>query len=67
MLSYLGSLNYYKRFIEDFTIYEAVLYESLEAELYEIRRLIGPNRPTPEVETDRDPRSKADSEGRTRW
>ena len=36
MQSFLGSLNYYSRFIEDFAIYASVLYELREADFYEI-------------------------------
>uniref|UniRef100_H3GXR2 Reverse transcriptase domain-containing protein n=1 Tax=Phytophthora ramorum TaxID=164328 RepID=H3GXR2_PHYRM len=39
MQSFLGSLNYYSRFIEDFAIYAAVLYELREADFHEIGRL----------------------------
>ena len=38
MQSFLGSLNYYSRFIEDFAIYASVLYELREADFHEIRR-----------------------------
>ncbi|POM59650.1 LOW QUALITY PROTEIN: reverse transcriptase [Phytophthora palmivora] len=38
MQSFLGSLNYYSRFIEDFAIYAPVLYELREADFYEIAR-----------------------------
>ncbi|GMF48476.1 unnamed protein product [Phytophthora fragariaefolia] len=37
MQSFLGSLNYYSRFIEDFAIYAAVLYELRETDFHEIR------------------------------
>ncbi|POM57809.1 Reverse transcriptase [Phytophthora palmivora] len=40
MQSFLGSLNYYSRFIEDFAIYASVLYELREADFYEIAREI---------------------------
>ncbi|POM72894.1 LOW QUALITY PROTEIN: Reverse transcriptase [Phytophthora palmivora] len=36
MQSFLGSLNYYSRFIEDFAIYASVLYELRESDFYEI-------------------------------
>ena len=39
MQSFLGSLNYYSRFIEDFAIYASVLYELREADFHEIGRL----------------------------
>ena len=38
MQSFLGSLNYYSRFIEDFAVYASVLYELREADFHEIRR-----------------------------
>ena len=38
MQSFLGSLNYYSRFIEDFAIYASVLYELQEADFHEISR-----------------------------
>ena len=38
MQSFLGRLNYYSRFIEDFAIYASVLYELREANFHEIRR-----------------------------
>ncbi|POM81057.1 Reverse transcriptase [Phytophthora palmivora] len=38
MQSFLGSLNYYSRFIEDFAIYASVLYELREADFYVIAR-----------------------------
>ncbi|POM78933.1 Reverse transcriptase [Phytophthora palmivora] len=40
MQSFLGSLNYYSRFIEDFAIYASVLYELREADFYEIARKV---------------------------
>uniref|UniRef100_H3H288 Reverse transcriptase domain-containing protein n=1 Tax=Phytophthora ramorum TaxID=164328 RepID=H3H288_PHYRM len=36
MQSFFGSLNYYSRFIEDFAVYAAVLYELREADFYEM-------------------------------
>ncbi|POM71785.1 Reverse transcriptase [Phytophthora palmivora] len=38
MQSFIGSLNYYSRFIEYFAIYASVLYELREADFYEITR-----------------------------
>ena len=38
MQSFLGSLNYYIRFIEDFAIYASVLYELREADFHTNRR-----------------------------
>ena len=38
MQSFLGSLNYYRRFIEDFLVYAAVLYELRESDFFEISR-----------------------------
>uniref|UniRef100_A0AAV1VFN9 Reverse transcriptase n=1 Tax=Peronospora matthiolae TaxID=2874970 RepID=A0AAV1VFN9_9STRA len=38
MQSFLGSLNYYRRFIEDFAVYAAVLYELRESDFFEIGR-----------------------------
>ena len=39
MQSFLGILNYYSRFIEDFAIYAPVIYELREADFHEIRRM----------------------------
>ncbi|KAL4158995.1 hypothetical protein PRNP1_004768 [Phytophthora ramorum] len=36
MQSFLGSLNYYSRFIEDFAVYAAILYELREVDFYEM-------------------------------
>ena len=38
MQSLLGSLNYYSRFIEHFSVYALVLYELQKADFHEIRR-----------------------------
>ncbi|KAE9079474.1 hypothetical protein PF007_g23432 [Phytophthora fragariae] len=38
MQSFLGSLNYYSRFIEEFAIYASVLYELREADFFEATR-----------------------------
>ncbi|GMF47751.1 unnamed protein product [Phytophthora fragariaefolia] len=38
MQSFLGSLNYYSRFIEDFAIYASILYELREIDFFEARR-----------------------------
>ena len=38
MQSFLGSLNYNRRFIEDFAVYAAVLYELRESDFFEIGR-----------------------------
>jgi hypothetical protein len=38
MQSFLGSLNYYSRFIEDFAIYAAILYELREVDFHEFRQ-----------------------------
>ena len=37
--TFLGSLNYYSRFIEDFAIYASLLYELREADFHEIRQM----------------------------
>ncbi|OWZ04924.1 reverse transcriptase [Phytophthora megakarya] len=39
MQSFLGSLNYYSRFIEDFAVYAAILYELREADFHEIAKM----------------------------
>ncbi|OWY96425.1 reverse transcriptase, partial [Phytophthora megakarya] len=39
MQSFLGSLNYYSRFIEDFAVYAAIVYELREADFHEIARM----------------------------
>ncbi|CAI5719702.1 unnamed protein product [Peronospora destructor] len=54
MQSFLGSLNYYSRFIEDFAIYAAVLYELREADFYEINRSYEKLDQSPKVEGDPD-------------
>ena len=38
MQSFLESLNYYRRFIKDFAVYAAVLYELRESDIFEIGR-----------------------------
>ncbi|POM78907.1 LOW QUALITY PROTEIN: Reverse transcriptase [Phytophthora palmivora] len=38
MQSFLGSLSYYSRFIEDFAVYATVLYELSESDFHEMRR-----------------------------
>ncbi|GMF53913.1 unnamed protein product [Phytophthora fragariaefolia] len=38
MQAFLGSLNYYSRFIEDFAIYASVLYELRESDFHDITR-----------------------------
>ncbi|KAE9270549.1 hypothetical protein PR003_g30781, partial [Phytophthora rubi] len=38
MQSFLESLNYYSRFIEDFAVYAAILYELREVDFFELRR-----------------------------
>ena len=42
MQSFLGSLNYYSRFIEDFAIYASVLYELREVDFYEAIGTLSP-------------------------
>ena len=39
MQSFLGSLNYYSRFIEDFAVYASVLYELREADFFEMSHM----------------------------
>jgi hypothetical protein len=61
MQSFLGSLNYYSRFIEDFAIYAAVLYELRESDFHEIRHrekagLIGPETRNNEPRAEEDDR-----------
>ncbi|KAE8887672.1 hypothetical protein PF002_g27891 [Phytophthora fragariae] len=38
MQSFLESLNYYSRFIEDFAVYAAILYELRQVDFFEFRR-----------------------------
>ena len=52
MQSFLGSLNYYSRFIEDFAIYASVLYELREADFHEICRLSSEDVGIPVVKSD---------------
>ncbi|OWZ00024.1 reverse transcriptase, partial [Phytophthora megakarya] len=53
MQSFLGSLNYYSRFIEDYAIYASVLYELREVDFAELekrsdlREIMGRNDPIP--------------------
>ena len=54
MQSFLGSLNYYSRFIEDFAIYASVLYELRELDYYEIRRINGGHVPKSKAKADQD-------------
>ena len=55
MQSFLGSLNYYSRVIEDFAIYASVLYELRETDLFEISKSGGIDHPVPEFKEHRDP------------
>ena len=55
MQSFLGSLNYYSRFIEDFAIYASVLYELREEDFHEIRRMDKIVMSTPKDVTGGDP------------
>ena len=64
---FLGSLNYYSRFIEDFAIFVSVLYDLRVVDFNEILCLNGPNGPTPGVNTGWEYGSKVNSEGGTRW
>ena len=52
MQSFLGSLNYYSRFIEDFAVYASVLYELREADFHEINRVSEAPKPTSAVRPD---------------
>jgi hypothetical protein len=62
MQSFLGSLNYYSRFIEDFAIYAAVLYELRESDFHEIRHREKAGLMGPETRND-EPRAEEDD----RW
>ena len=55
MQSFLGSLNYYSRFIEDFAIYASVLYELREADFHEIYRSCKKSTSNIGTRDDRDP------------
>ena len=73
MQSFLGSLNYYSRFIEDITIYASVLYELREADFHEIGRLDNVDTSGDGIDNDkgchrqyRDPDSKSGDEVNTR-
>ncbi|OWY96864.1 reverse transcriptase [Phytophthora megakarya] len=59
MQSFLGSLNYYSRFIEDFAVYAPILYELREVNYYQIARL----KSTGELEEGTAP----EDEERDRW
>ena len=73
MQSFLGSLNYFSIFIEDFAIYASVLYELRETEFFEISQMdVGDTTSTKSIKVDRDPATE-ESKGRdppnerTRW
>ena len=83
MQSFLGSLNYYSRFIEDFATDASALYQLREADVFEISRQRSLDGSALKVETEQDPGSaggsievvdqvlntgnEVDSEGITRW
>ena len=52
MQSFLGGLNYYSRFIEDFAVYASVLYELREADFHEINHVSEAPKPTSAVRPD---------------
>ncbi|KAE8963674.1 hypothetical protein PF011_g28947 [Phytophthora fragariae] len=54
MQSFLGSLNYYRRFIEDMAIYTSVLYELREVDFAAIRDQAGCERVGPTITTGED-------------
>ncbi|KAE9180282.1 hypothetical protein PF005_g23341 [Phytophthora fragariae] len=54
MQSFLGSLNYYRRFIEDMAIYASVLYELREVDFAAIRDRAGRERIGPTVVVTKD-------------
>ena len=56
MQSFLGSLNYYSRFIKDFSIHASVLYELRKADFHEISRDKDVQLSISDTEPDRDPR-----------
>ena len=45
--SFLGSLNYYSRYLEDYAIYASILYELEEVDYHVLRRLMGRTGDTP--------------------
>ena len=56
MHSFLGSLNCYSRFIEDFSILASVLYELRETKFFEISQMdVGDTTSTNPIKEDRDP------------
>ena len=73
MQSFLGSLKYYSRFIEDFAIYASVLYELRETDFHEISRdkEIMASVTAMELDRDRDQDKNAggdpDSGNESRW
>ena len=57
---FLGSLNYYSRFIKDFEIYESVLYELREVDFHEISRASDVSVSVLETDLDHDHDPKSD-------
>ena len=62
MQLFLGSLNYYSRFIEDFAIYASALYKLREADFHEIRRMEKMEPPTPNEKRIDDRKCRGDSD-----
>ena len=72
MYSFLGSLNYYSRFIKELAIYASVLFELRETEFLKISRMcVGGTEITMKVKEYRDPTmgegKERDPNERTRW
>ena len=62
MQSILGSLNYYSRFIEDFSMYASVLYELREANFHELRPMEKTESPTLKEKRVDDRKGRGDSD-----
>ena len=62
MQFFMGSLNYYSRFFEDFSIYASVLYQLRKADFHEMRRMEKMESPTPKEKRVDDRKGHGDSD-----